>query len=92
MGALETVMLDAISENAYDKNIVKKAAMFVQEMRKEADKYISTDRLMLKAHLGVTLAVQFPEKTFSLIDELIHNIQWEKYAVLKDCFGILEEI
>lgn len=51
MGALETVMLDAISEDAYDKNIVDKVAVFVQEMRSEADKYISTDRLMLKAHL-----------------------------------------
>lgn len=92
MGALETIMLEAISENIYDKNIVDKAATFVQEMRTEADKYISTDRLMLKAHLGVTWAVQFPEKIFSLIDEQINSVEWEKYAVLKECFGMLEEI
>lgn len=91
-GALETVMLDAISEDAYDKNIVEKTAAFVVEMRKEADKYIGSDRLQLKAHLGVTWAVQFPEKVFSRIDEQIKNVQWEKYAVLKECFEALEEI
>lgn len=36
----------------YDKNIVDKTAVFVQQMRLEADKYISTERLQLKAHLG----------------------------------------
>lgn len=92
LGALETVMLDAISEDSYDKNIVEKTAAFVEQMRTEADKYIWSDRLQLKAHLGVTWAVQFPEKIFSMIDEQINNVQWEKYEVLKECFGILNEI
>lgn len=92
LGALETVMLDAISEDPYDRNIVKRTAAFVQQMRTEAGKYICTDRLQLKAHLGVTWAVQFPEKVFSMIDEQINNVQWEKYVILKECFGILNEI
>ncbi len=92
LGALETVMLDAIAENPYDKNIVDKTAAFVEHMRTEADQYISTDRLQLKAHLGVTWAVQFPEKVFSLIDEQIRNVHWEEYDVLRECFGVLEGI
>lgn len=92
MGALETVMLDAISEDPYDKNIVEKTAIFVRQMRTEADKYICSDRLQLKAHLGVTWAVQFPEKVFNMIDEQINNVQWETYDVLKECFGELEKI
>ena len=91
-GALETVMLSAISENPYDKNIVEKTADFVEKMRTEADRYISTDRLELKAHLGVTWAVQHPEKVFSVIDEQIKSVRWEEYAALKECFGILCEI
>ena len=31
LGALENVMLSAISENPYDKNIVDKTAVFVQQ-------------------------------------------------------------
>ena len=92
MGALENVMLSAISEDPYDKNIVDKTAVFVQQMRVEAGKYISTERLHLKAHLGVTWAVQFPEKVFSMIDEQISSVRWEEYDTLKECFGILNEI
>ena len=92
LGALETVMLDAISEVPYDKNIVDKAGVFVQQMRTQAGKYIWSDRLQLKAHLGVTWAIQSPEKVFSLIDEQINNVQWEKYEVLSECFGELSEI
>ena len=62
------------------------------KMRVEAGKYISTERLHLKAHLGVTWAVQFPEKVFSMIDEQINSVYWEKYDTLKECFGILNEI
>lgn len=91
-GALETVMLSAISEDPYDKNIVERTAEFVGQMRMEAGRYISTDRLQLKAHLGITWAVQFPEKVFSVIDEQINSVQWEKYDVLKECFGVLEEL
>ena len=43
-GALETVMLDSISEDPYDEAIVDKASMFVKEMRTIAAKYISSDR------------------------------------------------
>lgn len=91
-GALETIMLSAISEDPYDKNIVDKSSVFIQKMKKEADKYISSERLLLKAHLGVTWAVQFPEKVFSMIDEQINSVQWERYDVLKECFGILNEL
>ena len=92
LGALETVLLDAISEEPYDKNIVEKATVFVRKMRLEASKYIGSDRLQLKAQLGVTWAVQFPEKVFSRIDEQIKNVQWEKYEVLRECFSSLEKI
>ena len=91
-GALENIMLSAISEDPYDRNIVDKTASFVQQIRRGADKYISTERLQLKAHLGVTWAVQFPEKVFSTIDEQINSVRWEEYETLEKCFGILNEL
>jgi hypothetical protein len=91
-GALETVMLEAISEDPYDKHIVERTGVFAEAMRTEAEKYISSDRLQLKAHLGLTWAVKYPEKVFSLIDEQIKNVSWEKSAVLKSCFEKLIEI
>ena len=91
-GALETVLLDAISEDRYDKNIVDLCRSFVASMRTEADRYISNDRLQLKAELGVTWAIQYPEKVFSLINEVIQEVPWETYETLRECFKPLEEI
>lgn len=91
-GALETVMLDAICEDPYDKNIVNKVECFVQEIRPEASRYIKSDRLQLKAKLSVTWAVQSPEKVFSTLDELIRSVEWGEYASLQSCFNMLINI
>ena len=48
--------------------------------------------MKLKAHLGVTWAVQYPEKVFKLIDEQIRSVSWEKSEVLHSCFRQLERI
>lgn len=89
---METAMLAAIAEDPYDKSIVEKIGAFASQMREEASRYISTDRLKLKAHLGSTWAVQYPEKVFSLIDEQIRTVKWEESETLRLCFAALVEI
>jgi hypothetical protein len=91
-GALETIMLDAISEDSYDAVIVEKSGDFVKEMRTVASKYINNQRTQLKAHLGVTWAIQYPEKVFHQIDEQIQSVEWDKSETLHECFKALEEI
>lgn len=91
-GALETVLLDAIAEEPYDAHIIECVEAFVKKMRAEASKYICNDRTELKAKLGVTWAVQYPEKVFKLIDEQIKSVNWEKSEVLKECFEELIKI
>ena len=91
-GALETALLDAISENEYDKKIVEETGTFADRMRIMASQYISTDRLKLKAHLSLTWAVQYPEKVFTKIDEQIKSVHWEESDTLRICFATLLEI
>lgn len=91
-GALETIMLDAISEDPYDARIVEKSGEFVKEMRTVASKYVKNQRSQLKAHLGVTWAIQYPEKVFRQIDEQIQSVEWDKSETLHECFKALEEI
>lgn len=91
-GALETVMLDAISEDPYDKEIVDRCKTFIDEIRPFAEKYINRDRLALKAKLSATWAVQSPEKVFRFIDQQIRMVAWENSTVLKSCFAELSEI
>ena len=91
-GALETILLDAIAEDPYDAHIIELTTSFVKMMRAEASKYISSDRKELKARLGVTWAVQYPEKIFKLINEQIKSVEWEKSEVLQKCFSELIKI
>lgn len=91
-GALETMLLEAIAEDPYDAHIVDLVDEFVKRMRVEASKYISSNRKELKAKLGVTWAVQYPEKVFKLINEQIKSVEWEKSEVLKNCFSELIKI
>lgn len=91
-GALETILLDSISENEYDKKIVKQSISFVDGIQPIASNYLDKKRLKIKAYLGVTWAVQYPEKIFSFIDEQIRSVKWEKSKLLSECFKELMKI
>jgi hypothetical protein len=91
-GALETLLLDAISEQQYDKEIVQRSISFVENILPVADKYLHKRRLKLKACLGVTWAIQYPEKVFTFIDRQIRSVKWEESKVLDQCFKKLREI
>lgn len=86
------IKTDSFAEDPYDAVIVEKAGSFVKEMRSVASKYIDSNRKELKAHLGVTWAVQYPEKVFKLMNEQIQSVKWEESAILHKCFEQLEKI
>lgn len=91
-GALETLLLDTISEKEYDKAIVRRSISYVDEIQPIAAKYLSKNRLKLKSCLGVTWAIQYPEKLFSFIDEQIRSVKWEESQILAQCFDQLKRI
>lgn len=88
-GALETLLLEAISEDPYDREIVVRSTAFVNEIAPYADRYIRQSRLKLKARLGVTWAIQSPGKEFNFIDEQIRSVRWEHSEILAKCFSQL---
>lgn len=91
-GALETVLLEALKGNDYDRKIVEKSDYFVNEIRGDAAQYIKTDRLVLKAKLSTVFAIMTPEKVFSFIDELlVTTVKWEEKEYLNELFGELVE-
>lgn len=91
-GALETVLMKALSKDDYDTNIVEKSKEFINDIQPYADRYIHENRLQLKAQLGVVFSVFNPEKTFSLFKERLVSVKWEKSKVLAKCFEKLIEI
>lgn len=91
-GALETTLLESISEDEYDKVIIDNCRKFITEIRPYAEKYISTNRLELKAHLASVFAVISPEKVFTTLDNVIKEVHWDESEVLKECFSVLRII
>lgn len=91
-GALETLLLDAISEKEYDEAIVRRSISYVDEIQPMAAKYLSKNRLKLKSYLGVIWAIQYPEKLFSFIDDQIRSVKWEESQILAHCFKQLKRI
>lgn len=93
LGALETALLDSIREDDYDKNIVEKSEQFVMDTRLVAGKYISSERLELKAKLSAVFAIMSPEKVFSFIDDLLKTtVKWEEKKYLNDLFQELVKV
>lgn len=91
-GALETVLMEALSKDDYDSNIIEKSKRFITDIQPNADRYIHENRLQLKAQLGVVFSIFNPEKTFSLFKERLVSVKWEKSEVLAKCFEKLIEI
>ena len=65
---------------------------FINKTQSTASRYIGSRRQALKAHLGVTWAIKYPEKVFRFMDEQIRSVKWEKSVVLRECFKKLIEI
>lgn len=90
-GALETFLMDAICEIGKEEcYIVEKSKEFIAGF--DLNKYINTQRLKVKGELAVTFGVMFPQKTFTLIDEMLKSIDWGKYKTIQNGFKKLEEI
>ena len=93
LGALENALLDSIKEDKYDRNIVENGEKFVKETRLVARKYISSDRLELKAKLSSVFAIMSPEKVFNFIDDMLKTtVKWEEKKYLNDLFEDLVKV
>lgn len=91
-GALETLLLQSISEKNDDKVIVDKSLNFVEGIKDDASKYLKNKRLVLKAKLGTVFAIMSPQKVFSFIDEIIKSVEWEKSETILKTFEHFKDL
>ncbi len=90
-GALETFILDAICDFGEEETyLVNRCKEFVNGFN--LTKYLNNQRLKLKGELAVTLGAMFPQKTFTPIDSMLKEINWEEYKTIQEGFKRLEEI
>lgn len=91
-GALETFMLNALSEKDEEKKKVIKCAKKFVKFVSEKREYLKSRRDKIKAELGVSLAVFSPDKAFSTMKEIIDSVDWTKFDSTQHQFQVLKQM
>ena len=90
-GALETFMLNALSEKDVEKKrIVEKSRDFVDTFNSEV--YLKQRRDKTKAAFGVACSIFCPDRSTSNMKELISSVDWDKYDTVNRQFKLLRQI
>lgn len=95
VGALETILMEAIEETGEEeKLIVKEAKHYVDEFCQngQLSKYLQHSRQILKAKFSSCISITNPDRSTALFDTLLMSYPWEQKEVIKRHFGILNEL
>lgn len=91
-GALETFLLSSISKSdKYEKQIIDKCQNFVDNVDEEK-KYLNKRRYITKAKFDVYFSVRTPVQQYVERQNILKNVEWEKYMNVQKCFENLGEI
>lgn len=91
VGALETFMLNALSENNPEqKEVIDQVKRFIKDF--ESEVYLKSRRDKVKAELGISLSIFNPERIFRIMDELLSQANWAEFDASDKQFSILKEI
>ncbi|MDY3739990.1 MAG: DUF3226 domain-containing protein [Selenomonadaceae bacterium] len=91
-GAMETFLLEAISDkDDYDAKIIKSANNFVENIDEERH-YLNSRRNIVKAKFDVYFSIRTSAEQFNERQNILKNIPWEDYPKIQEDFYLLSEI
>lgn len=83
-GAIETLLLNAISDNGNDgKYIVEHAKSYVEETKRHVTSYLNKQRLITKAKFSAAIAIVSPDHSTGNFMHLMYSTEWEKSASIR---------
>lgn len=90
-GALETILMEAISESEDGSFIVGEAKKYVENLLNSGtlNKYLQKERLILKAKYSSTIAITNPDRSTAVFDTLLMSHDWEKKESIQRHFSAL---
>lgn len=90
-GALETYMMNALSEQSKDKkHVIEESKTFIDGF--QSDVYLKHRREKIKAELGVSLSIFSPDRIFTTMKELIDSVAWEDFSETHKQFELLKRL
>ncbi len=81
--------MEAIASN--DKSIVSCSSEFIDNLKADEAKYISSNRLKLKAKTSVIFSLISPDSTFESLTSKFELIDLDAKSI-KEAFGFLDEV
>lgn len=94
-GALETVLMTAISEDSKeDTYVVGQAKNYVSTVHESgnAGKYLKHQREIVKAEFSSVVSIINPTRSTATSDELLMLHNWEENEHIRDQFSLLKEV
>ena len=89
-GALETFMLNALSESSVSrKEVIEQVKVFLRDLKSQV--YLKQRRERIKAQLSVSVSVFAPERMFDTFKELISLVDWSLFDETNKQFKVLSE-
>mgnify|MGYP003371740702 CR=1 FL=1 len=91
-GAMETFLLKSISENdEYDARIIEMGNQFVENIDPKK-KYLTKRRYITKAKFDVYFSIRTAAEQFVQRQNILKDIEWEKYINIQEEFQKLAEL
>lgn len=92
-GAIETLLMNSISEDGNEGNtVVENAKKYISSLAQTTEirkKYLSHERLLLKAKYAATVAVTNPGHSTGIFQNLVMSCPWETSEYVKKHFDII---
>ncbi|KSU85176.1 hypothetical protein GA0061096_1372 [Fictibacillus enclensis] len=89
-GAMESFLLQVLSGDAENEQLIKAVKRFIQSTVSE--RYLHNNRQKLKAEFATVLSIMYPERVFTLIDSFLRSVPWEQYNEFQEGFNLFEQI
>lgn len=91
-GAMETFLLNAVSENdEYDAGLIEKCNNFV-DMVDEEKRYLTKRRYVTKAKFDVYFSIRTSAEQFVERQNILKSVPWEKYMQIQKSFDKLSDL
>ena len=90
VGALETFMLDSMTENNPEQStVIEQARTFIENLK--TDVYLTHRRDKTKALLGVSLSIFNPERIFRIMNEILKSVSWDTFETSNKQFALFSD-
>ena len=95
-GAIETILMRAISESSEEENyIVNEANKYIERFfipEVKLNKYLKHQREILKARFSAVISVTNPDRSTATFNTLLMSHSWEEKEEIKKHFGLLNTL